>query len=97
MNRQTGKKKGLKNEDVIEVESAGGRKVQGKLRLLAGQHPHVLGIAACSGHWAKGQPVARGKGTNFDTLLELDQDHLDPISTTIETSAKVRVRKLERA
>jgi molybdopterin-containing oxidoreductase family molybdopterin binding subunit len=97
MNRQTGQKKGLSDGDLIEVESFYGRKVQGKLRLVEGQHPQVLGIAACSGHWAKGQPIARGKGTNFDRLLEIDQDHLDPICTTIETSVKTRVRKIAGA
>jgi molybdopterin-containing oxidoreductase family molybdopterin binding subunit len=61
---------------------------------MEGQHPQVLGIAACSGHWAKGQPVAHGKGTNFDVLLELDQKHLDPICTTIETCARTKVRKI---
>jgi anaerobic selenocysteine-containing dehydrogenase len=97
MNRTTAGKKGLKDLDIIEVESFSGRKVYGRLKLLEGQHPQVLGIAANAGHWAKGQPIAKGKGTNFDTLLELDQDHLDPISTTIETSAKTRVRKVGRS
>lgn len=97
MNRNTAEKKGLKEGDIIEVESFSGRKVRGRLKPIYGQHPQVLGIAACSGHWAKGQPIARGKGTNFDTLLELDQEHLDPICTTIETSAKVRVRKVGRS
>ena len=96
MNRSTAFKKGLKEGNVIEVESFSGRKVYGRLKLLEGQHPQVLGIAANAGHWAKGQPIAKGKGTNFDTLLELDQEHLDPISTTIETSAKTRVRKVRR-
>jgi anaerobic selenocysteine-containing dehydrogenase len=97
MNKSTAEKKGLKEGDIIEVESSGGRKVAGRLKPMEGQHPQVLGIAACSGHWAKGQPVARGKGTNFDTLLEIDQEHLDPICTTIETCAKTRVRRIGRS
>jgi len=96
MNRATAEKKGLREGDIIEVESSSHRKVVGRLKPIEGQHPQVLGIAACSGHWAKGQPVARGKGTNFDVLLELDQEHLDPICTTIETCAKTRVRKIRR-
>ncbi len=94
INSHTAEKKGLKEGDIIEVESFSGRKAIGRLKPIEGQHPDVLGIAACSGHWAKGQPIARGKGTNFDVLLELDQDHLDPICTTIETSAKTRIRKM---
>lgn len=94
MNRETAARKGLGEGDFIEVESCYGRKVEGRLKLMEGQHPQVLGIAACSGHWAKGLPIARGKGTNFDELLELDQQHLDPICTTIETSVRTRVRKI---
>ena len=97
MNRETAEKKGLKDGDIIEVESFSGRKTEGRLKLMEGQHPQVLGIAANSGHWAKGQPIARGKGTNFDVLLELDQEHLDPICTTIETCARTKVRKIERS
>jgi anaerobic selenocysteine-containing dehydrogenase len=94
MNRSVAEARGLKEGDWIEVESYAGRTVRGRLRPLEGQHPQVLGIAACAGHWAKGQPIARGKGTNFDILLEIDQEHLDPICTTIETSVKTRVRKI---
>ena len=94
MNRETGEKKGLKEGDIIEIESFSGRKVQGKLKFMEGQHPQVVGIAACSGHWAEGQPVARGKGTNFDVLLEMDSEHLDPTNGTIETCARTRVRKI---
>ena len=97
LNTETAEKKGLKEGDIIEVESFNRRKVVGRLKLITGQHPQVLGIAACSGHWAKGQPVARGKGTNFDVLLELDQEHLDPICTTIETCARVMVRRIGRS
>ena len=95
MNRETAENKGLKEGDIIEIETDRGRKTVGRLKPMEGQHPQVVGIAANSGHWAKGQPIARGRGTNFDVLLELDQKHLDPICTTIETSVKIRVRKIE--
>ena len=97
INRHTAEIKGLKEGDIVEVESFSGRKVYGRLKPIEGQHPNVLGIAANAGHWAKGQPIAKGKGTNFDTLLELDQDHLDPITTTIETAAKTRIRKVGKS
>ena len=83
--------------DTVEIETNRGRKTVGRLKLLEGQHPQVVGIAANSGHWAKGLPIARGKGTNFDVLLELDQKHLDPICTTIETSVRVSVRRIGRS
>jgi molybdopterin-containing oxidoreductase family molybdopterin binding subunit len=94
MNIDTARAKGLKDEDIIELATPYGRKVKGTLRLMEGQHPQTVGIAACSGHWAKGQPIARGKGTNFDILLELDSKHVDPYSGNIETSVRVNVKKL---
>ncbi|MFC1932382.1 molybdopterin-dependent oxidoreductase [Chloroflexota bacterium] len=96
MNWDTGIRKGLKDGDIIEIETPAGRKVAGTLKLMEGQHPQTIGIAACSGHWAKGQPIAKGKGTNFDNLLELDLKHSDPISLNIETAVRVKVKKLVR-
>ena len=96
MNATTGRQKGLKDGDVIEVESYQGRKVTGTVKMLEGHHPQTVGIAATAGHWAKGQPVARGKGTNFDNLLPMDHEHTDPISGNIETSVRVSVKKIEK-
>ena len=96
MNAATGRQKGLKDDDTIEVETYLGRKVTGTVKLLEGQHPQTVGIAATAGHWAKGQPIARGKGTNFDNLLPMDFEHTDPISGNIETSVRVSVKKIEK-
>ena len=96
MNATTGKKKGLKDGDMIEVESYQGRKVTGTVKLMEGHHPLTVGIAGTTGHWAKGQPIARGKGTNFDNLLPIDFEHMDPICKTIETAVRVSVRKIEK-
>jgi hypothetical protein len=64
---------------------------------MEGQHPQVIGIATCGGHWAQGQPIAKGKGANFNILLELDQKHLDPICTTLETCVRTKIRKIGRS
>jgi molybdopterin-containing oxidoreductase family molybdopterin binding subunit len=93
MNASTARKRGLKDGDMIELESTSGGKVRGPLKMMEGQHPQTMGIAACSGHWAKGMPIARGKGINFDTLMANDLKHVDPISLNIETAARVKVRK----
>jgi anaerobic selenocysteine-containing dehydrogenase len=94
MNVETGKEKGIKDGDGIEVETYQGRKAEGTVKLMEGQHPQTIGIAATSGHYAKGQPIALGKGTNFDTLLPMDFEHMDPICGNIETAVRVRVSKL---
>ena len=95
MNPGVARQKGLKDGDVIELESATGGKVCGPVKLMEGQHPHTVGIAACSGHWTRGMPIAKGKGTNFDTLLACDLKHVDPVSLNIETAARVKVRKAD--
>jgi len=97
MNRDTAIKKGIKDGDIIEIETVTGRKAEGAVKLMEGQHSQTVGIAACSGHWAKGLPIAKGKGTNFDDLLEIDLNHVDPVSQNLETAVRVKVRKVERS
>ncbi|HEY94459.1 MAG TPA: molybdopterin-dependent oxidoreductase, partial [Dehalococcoidia bacterium] len=94
MNAATAKQKGIKDGDAVEVETYQGRKVTGTLKTMEGHHPLTVGIAATAGHWAKGQPIARGKGSNFDTLLPMDWEHMDPICGTIETAIRVGIRKV---
>jgi molybdopterin-containing oxidoreductase family molybdopterin binding subunit len=96
MNADTAHKKGIGEGDTVEIESTHGTKVTGPVKLMQGQHPQTMGIAACSGHWGKGMPIARGKGTNFDTLMANDLRHVDPVSLNIETAARVKVRKVNK-
>jgi len=96
MNRETAEMKGLKDGDSIELKTMTGRTVTGSLKLMGGQHPQTIAIAACSGHWAKGLPIARGRGTNFDNLLEIDLKHSDPISLNLETAVRVKVSKVKQ-
>ncbi len=97
MNRDTARRKGLGDGDVIELEAVAGYKVTGTLKTMEGQHPQTIGIAACSGHWGRGMPIARGKGTNFNTLMTFDLKHVDPLVLTTENCARVKVRKVERS
>jgi len=93
MNRSTAKEKGLNDGDIIAIEANTGGKIQGPLKLMEGHHPQTMGIAACNGHWARGMPIARGKGVNFDILMANDLQHVDPISLNIETAVRVKVKK----
>ncbi len=87
--------KGLKDGDPVEIESAYGHRVKGVLKLRQGQHPQTLGIAGTAGHWAKGQPIAKGKGTNFNFLMEATFEECDPITLNLETCVRVKIRKVE--
>jgi anaerobic selenocysteine-containing dehydrogenase len=95
MNADTAKKKGLKDGDLICLESPYGRKTTGTLKTMQGQHPRTISISACSGAWAKGAPIAFGKGTNFNILLESDFKHACPVCWSQETASMVKVYKID--
>ena len=69
----------------------------GTLKVRKGQHPETLGIMGTAGHWAKGQPIARGKGTHFNSLMEARLVECDPVSLNMELCIKVKVRKARGA
>ncbi|MFC1953591.1 molybdopterin-dependent oxidoreductase [Chloroflexota bacterium] len=94
MNADTGRKKGLKDGDTVEIESYMGRKETGTVKLMQGHHPLTVGISNTAGHFAKGQPIAFGKGANFNTLLPMTFEHTDPISGNLEIGVRVTVRKI---
>jgi len=95
VNANYAEERGLEDGDVVELESMSGRKVRGSIKVMEGIQKQTVSIAACSGHWAKGMPIAQGKGVNFDTLLEIDLKHVDPISLNLETAARVKLKKVE--
>ena len=89
------KKKDLKEGDVIWVENRYGKKEKGVVKTMEAQQPLVIGIAGQGGLWAKGRPIAKGKGSNFDKLLESDIKHFDPLTLCIETSVPVKIYKIK--
>lgn len=95
MNVATAKSKGLKEGDLICLETPTGRRITGILKTMQGQHPQTVAIAACSGGWARGQPIAYGKGTNFNILLESDFKHVCPVCFNLETAVRVKVYQVD--
>jgi len=95
MNTQSGLKRGLEDGDMIWLETERGRKVKGRVHLTQAIHPEGLGIAALCGHWAKGMPVAEGKGIFYNELLELDWEYVNPVNLTLDLCSKVKVSKVE--
>ncbi len=95
LNAEVARKKGIKDGDLIWVESSYGRKVKGKANLTEGMHPEALGIAACAGHWSKNQPIAMGKGVFYNDLIEIDYEHMDPVNMNMDLCAKVKIYKAE--
>jgi molybdopterin-containing oxidoreductase family molybdopterin binding subunit len=93
LNRETARRKGIGEDEVVWLETPTGRRVKGRVQLTEGIHPEGAGIAACAGHWTRHQPVARGKGVFFNDLLELDFEHSSPVNLNLDLCAKVKVYK----
>ena len=91
LNNKVATKKGIKDGDQIYLESVVGRKVLGKANLSEAIHPEVVAVAGCSGHWADGLPIAKGKGTFFNELLEIDYKHSSPANLNLDTCVKLKV------
>ena len=83
------KNRGIKDQDMICVESTVG-KVQGMAKVTECIHPEVIGISSHFGSYAKGKPIAFGKGANFNKLVPYDRD---PVSTGVDACVKVKVYK----
>ena len=65
INEETGKKKGLKNGQIIWVETDTGRRIKGPVSLIKGIHPEMVAVAGINGHWSKYLTIGRGKGVHF--------------------------------
>ncbi len=97
INAATAAKKGIKDGDWIELESAAnGKTVRGRARLTQGVHPAVIAMSGHGGHWAKGLPLASkpGKGINFNRLLKQDFEHMDTLSLNLDLCVKVKATKV---
>ena len=88
MNAETAKKKGIREGDTICLENRWGDKLTGtgetEPQLI---HPKVVAAVGLGG-WAKGKPIAKGKGINPNALLREDQHHICLISGGSRTNGK---------
>jgi len=90
MNAETARKKGIRDGDTIWLENQWGDKVTGTVKLSQLVHPKIV-AAVGLGSWAKGMPIARGKGINPNALLRQDQHRFCPLSGSAEPTARVKV------
>ena len=94
LNAATAAKHGINDGDQIVVESTHGYKVEGKAKLTECVHPEVIALSRHGGHWAK-HPIAKGKGTLFNTLVPLTTDYLDHLYGGLEAAIRVKVKKMD--
>jgi anaerobic selenocysteine-containing dehydrogenase len=93
MNTRTAEEKGIQDGDTINVENKYGHKTSGVVHVIEGIHPQCVATSYGTGKWAKGQPIAMGKGPNTATLTEIDLEHICPITATPEAAITVKVYK----
>jgi anaerobic selenocysteine-containing dehydrogenase len=93
MNNDTAARKGLAPGDRVAVETWRGLKVKGVLQVRKAMRPDCVSMMGVAGHWAKGLPIAKGKGVNFNSLIETRFSDLDPICASLDPLVKVKVMK----
>jgi len=94
MNSAAAHKYGFKPGDLVELETNMGHKTTGRIQIRESIHPECIGIMGVSGHWAKGMPIAKGKGTNFNSLIHFDIKTMDPLTATVDVCVACKLKKI---
>jgi anaerobic selenocysteine-containing dehydrogenase len=92
MNPIAAQKRGISDGDTIVVESYKG-KMTGKVKLTGRIHPEVVGVGGNYGRRSKQMNPIAMEGQNYNQLLTTDDGTFDPLSTSINIAAKVKVQK----
>lgn len=90
MHQRAAAARGIAEGDTVVVTSRASS-ITGRVHLTEAIHPDTVAIAGISGHWAKGMPAARGRGLHFNSLVPLDLDNVDKLSSAFDSKIKVRV------
>ncbi len=87
INPKTAKRLGLKDGDMVWIESVKGR-LKSRVRLFPGAHPSCLQIPYGQGHRAYGR-WAKGRGINPNEILVREYDYLGGFLSHFSTRVKV--------
>ena len=98
MHRDAARLKGLEDGARVEVETDSGKKAQARLRLTTGIHPEVTMVWGSAGRWAEsatqgGEPA----GIHFNSLLTLDDEHMDFVTGAVDSCLRVKITRAERS
>jgi len=94
INARSAARLGIRDGDLVRVESIDGGTTTGRARLSNAIHPEGLALAANSGHWAPGMPLARGVGASISQLRRLTLDRVDIPTNSLDLCIKVKVSKV---
>ena len=95
INSATAKAKGLRSGDRVILRSSRGQETTGRLIVVEGVHPEVLGV--CGGSWGHFLEylMGKGKGTSANTLVEgIDAKRLCHISAAYDQCVRVKLIKM---
>jgi len=87
MNSETAHKLGIRDKDMVWVESPVSR-IKVRARVTKGIYPGVVTIASGQGHYAAGE-WQQGIGVNPNEIIGVDYDHLSGQSSFFNTRVKV--------
>jgi anaerobic selenocysteine-containing dehydrogenase len=87
INKETASALGIKDKDLVWVESPFGR-IKVKARVIGGIHPQVVSIARGQGHYSGGK-WQKGIGINPNDIVGADYDSLSGQSAIFNTRVKV--------
>jgi len=92
MNTKTAAARGIKNGDIIVVESRAG-KTQGEVLLTEMIHPEVVGIPGMRGSGTIQQNPMMRQGPHFNRLISMEDNTFDPVNGSLDVSPRVKVYK----
>jgi anaerobic selenocysteine-containing dehydrogenase len=94
LNVDTAKRKGLKDGDIVWVESRYG-KTKGRLKVTNLIHPAAVGVPGIAGFGSSQEDPIVSEGPYFNVLCSMDEalEQLDPISGAIEEGPACKVYK----
>ena len=96
IHRDAARRKGLSDGDWVEIETDGGKKAQGQLRVTTGIHPEVTAVLGEAGSWARATTGGKEpEGIHFNSLLTFDDDHLDFVGGALDQCLRVKITRVK--
>ena len=94
LNTEVAKKKGIKDGDLVKIESQFGFEVEGEAKVTECLHPECVLIPGGFGNRSVNlNPIAL-LGTSFNWLVGSEEDQIEPMGGNIEGSPRVKISKV---
>ena len=91
------RRKELSNGEWVEIETDGGKKARGRLKITNAIHPEVTAVLGEAGGWSKAVKGNRDyTGIHFNSLLSFDDNHLDFVGGALDQCLKIKITKLKK-